>query len=126
MNIDFYYSKEKNNLIEILNATEEVTFAGYEKLIPNTVDAAKEKHVPVVSIEDDNMLFVQVGEVSHPMTKEHLISAIYIVTDKGNMFKKVLTEEDIPEVTFDISNAKKVDVYAYCNLHGVWKASIER
>ncbi len=126
MNIDFYYSKEQNNLIEVLNSSQEINLDGYERLIPNTVDAAQEKHVPVVKIEDDNMLFIQVGEVSHPMTEEHLISAIYVLTDDGNMYKKILTKNDMPEYTVDIGSAKKVDVYAYCNLHGVWKTRVER
>ena len=125
MNLDFYYSKEQNNLIVVLNSSKEINIDGYEKLIPNTVDAAHEKHVPVVNVEDDGMLFIQVGEVSHPMTEEHLISAIYVVTDNGDMYKKVLTKDDMPEFSVDISSAKEVKVYAYCNLHGVWMTKVE-
>ena len=69
---------------------------------------------------------MQVGEVKHPMTEEHLISAIYVLTDKGDVIKKVLTKDDSPELTVDIGTSNKVDVYAYCNLHGVWKATLER
>ena len=117
MNIDFYYSKEQDNLIEVLNSDQAINIEGYERLIPNTVDVAHEKHVPVVKIENDNMMFIQVGEVSHPMTEEHLISAIYVLTDDGSMYKKVLSKDDMPEYTVDIDSAKKVDV---------WKTRIER
>lgn len=125
MNIDFYYSKENDNLIEVLNLNKDINIEGYEKLIANTTDGAKEKHVPVLKIEDDSILFVQVGEVMHPMSEEHLISKIYVVTDKGDVCKKVLSASDMPEITMDVTGAKKVDVYSYCNLHGLWKASIE-
>ena len=125
MNIEFYYSKEEDNLIEVLNSNGKINIAGYEKLVANTIDAAKEKHVPVIKLEDDNVLFIQVGEVLHPMTKEHLISKIYAVTDKGDVYKKVLDFEDTPEFTIDVSGAKKVDVYSYCNMHGLWKSSVE-
>ncbi len=127
MNIEFLYSKNEDRLIEIvnINGDESVSISGFERLVPNTVDAAKEKHVPVIRLEDDNILYIQVGEVLHPMTSDHLISKLYIVTDKGDLIKKVLTDTDKPELTVDIKDAKKVDVYAYCNLHGLWKTSIE-
>ncbi|MBE6737396.1 MAG: desulfoferrodoxin [Ruminococcaceae bacterium] len=92
------------------------------ELIPGTVDAALEKHVPVVTLED-NLVKVKVGEVTHPMTEEHYIQWIYLQTDKGGQ-RKALTPADAPEAVFALCDEKPVAVYEYCNLHGLWKADI--
>lgn len=94
-------------------------------LVPNTTDAATEKHMPVATFEGE-YLTVKVGEVAHPMTAEHWIQAIYIVTDNGILAKKELANTDQPEYTFKIDGAKEADVYVHCNLHGVWKANFKR
>lgn len=94
-------------------------------LIPNTTDAAEEKHVPVATFDGD-MLNVEVGSTLHPMSDEHLISAIYVVTDNGLYIQKELKSTDEPKYTFKIDDAKIADVYAVCNLHGVWKVSVNR
>lgn len=89
------------------------------------VDAALEKHVPVATIDGDN-LHVSVGAVSHPMTPAHLISNIWVEFAEGNVMKVTLTSNDKPEANFDITGKKgKVTVYEYCNLHGLWKTEIE-
>lgn len=95
-----------------------------KELKANTTDAATEKHVPVCSIEGD-VLTVKVGEVAHPMTEEHLITTIFAVY--GNTIARVnLTANDAPEAKFALNGYKgKVEVYEYCNLHGLWKADIE-
>lgn len=126
LNIKFYYCKKHDNIVEITNAKNNdvcIEKEGLVELVPNTVDAAVEKHVPCVEFVG-NTLKVAVGEVSHPMSEEHLISAIYVVTDKGTIYRKYLTSNDTP--TFEIENidSKHVDVYSYCNLHGLWKKSI--
>ena len=92
------------------------------ELIPGTTDAALEKHVPVVEIED-NLVKVKVGEVAHPMVEEHFIQWVYLQTDKGGQRKNLLPGE-APEVTFALADEKPVAVYEYCNLHGLWKADI--
>lgn len=92
------------------------------ELIPGTVDAALEKHVPVVTVED-NLIKVKVGEVTHPMTDEHYIQWIYLQTDKGGQ-RKALTPADAPEAVFALYDEKSVAVYEYCNLHGLWKTDI--
>lgn len=126
LNIKFYYCREHNNIIEITNGQNKdicIEKENLVELIPNTVDAATEKHVPCITLEG-NTLKVNVGEVVHPMSEEHLISAIYVVTDKNTIYRKYLKETDTP--TFEIENidSKHVDVYSYCNLHGLWKKSI--
>ncbi len=91
-----------------------------KELIPGTVDAAVEKHIPVVEI-DGNKVTVKIGEVEHPMMKEHYIQWISIYTDKGYQLRK-LNPENKPEAVFYIQDDEKVsEVYEYCNLHGLWK-----
>lgn len=94
------------------------------ELTANTTDAALEKHVPVLSIDGD-ILTAKVGEVAHPMTKEHLITTIIAVL--GNKVMRVdLTDADEPVATFALGGYKgTVEVYEYCNLHGLWKVEIE-
>ena len=92
-----------------------------KELVPNTVDAAKEKHVPVCKV-NGNTVEVVVGEVTHPMTAEHLIEWIAIETENGNQ-RKTLKAGEEPKATFSLVAGDKVKaVYAYCNLHGLWKA----
>ena len=92
------------------------------KLEAGVVEASREKHIPVVLL-DSNTVKVTVGSVEHPMTAEHYISWIYLETDEGGQ-RKVLKPDDKPEVTFALADEKPIAVYAYCNLHGLWKAEI--
>ena len=94
-----------------------------EELIPNTVEASGEKHIPVVEVVG-NKVEVKVGSVDHPMTPEHSIEWVYIETEKGGQCKK-LNPGDAPVATFSLKDDKVVAAYAYCNLHGLWKTEIE-
>lgn len=92
-----------------------------KEIIPGTKDAAKEKHVPVYTVEQ-NKVSVKVGSVEHPMTAEHYIEWISIQTKQGNQ-RKCLKPGDKPEACFMICDGDEVEaVYAYCNLHSLWKA----
>lgn len=92
-----------------------------KKLTPNTVDAAKEKHVPVAT-RQGTTLKVKVGEVPHPMTEEHHIAWIAVVS--GNtVMRTELNHTGEPFASFTVEEGP-VDVYAYCNLHGLWKTSM--
>ncbi len=91
-------------------------------LVPNTTDAAGEKHVPVVTVEEGSV-YVNVGAVTHPMTDEHSIEWIYLETENGGQ-RRVLSPGDAPEFTFCTGDDKPVAVYAYCNLHGLWATEI--
>lgn len=92
-----------------------------KEIIPGTTDAAKEKHVPVYTVEQ-NKVSVKVGSVEHPMTAEHYIEWISIQTKQGNQ-RKCLNPGDKPEACFMICDGDEVEaVYAYCNLHSLWKA----
>ncbi len=88
-------------------------------LTENTVDAATEKHVPVVE-KIDGGYKVKVGEVSHPMTEGHLIQWIQLLAD-GKVYTKFLTPDDAPEAVF-LVDAEEVTAREFCNLHGLWKA----
>jgi superoxide reductase len=87
-----------------------------------TVDAAVEKHLPVVKVEGDT-LTATVGSVEHPMSEEHWIDWIYVLTEKGGQMKKLVPGEK-PQLTFALGGEKPLAVYAYCNLHGLWRTEL--
>ena len=91
------------------------------RIVPGTVDASLEKHIPVYKIEG-NKVIVNVGSVEHPMTDEHYIEWISLQTKQGNQ-RKFLKPLDEPTICFSICEGDEVEaVFAYCNLHGLWKA----
>jgi len=92
------------------------------QLVPNTVDASGEKHLPVVAV-DGNVIKVNVGSVDHPMAPEHYIEWIYVQTENGGQ-RKSLNPGDAPAATFCMGDDKAVAVYAYCNLHGLWMTEL--
>ena len=92
-----------------------------EVLTPNTTDAAREKHVPEVSVEK-NIVTVKVGSVEHPMTEMQYIEWIIIETSQGS-YKYNFKPNDKPECKFLLRDDETfVKAYAYCNLHGLWMA----
>ena len=92
-----------------------------QEIIPGTKDASLEKHVPVYSVERDKVV-VSVGEVGHPMIPEHYIEWVAIETNKGNQIK-YLNPGEKPECVFMLTDGELIEsVYAYCNLHDLWKA----
>lgn len=92
-----------------------------QELVPNTVDASNEKHVPQVTMLENNMIKVEVGSVAHPMTEEHHIAFIYVETDKGGIKVDL---KDKPKAVVALGDAKPLVVYEYCNLHGLWKTEL--
>jgi len=90
-----------------------------KKMVENTVDAAKEKHVPVIEKVDGGYK-VKVGSVAHPMTEEHYIEWIELIAD-GKSYRQFLKPGQAPEAVFCVK-ADKVSAREYCNLHGLWKA----
>lgn len=93
-----------------------------EELIPNTVDASGEKHVPVVTRLDECRIKVEVGSVAHPMLPEHHIAFIYVETERGGIR---IDLKDKPEAEICICSEKPLAVYEYCNLHGLWKTELQ-
>ena len=106
----------------LLNLGEQNGTLGKTELIPGSVDAATEKHVPVVEIKENTVL-VKIGEVTHPMLPEHHIEWIILETKKGFQIK-YLEAGDAPEATFVVADDEPVAAYEYCNLHGLWKKEI--
>ncbi len=86
--------------------------------VENTVDAAKEKHVPVVERTADGIK-VKVGSIAHPMEEKHYIEWIEIVAD-GKAYRQFLKPGDVPEALFNTA-AEQLTAREYCNLHGLWK-----
>lgn len=93
-----------------------------KELVPDTTDAANEKHVPVVTVEGD-VLKAVVGSVEHPMEEAHYIQFIFVETDKGG-HRRALKPGEKPEAEFNLHGEKPVAVYEYCNLHGLWKKEL--
>lgn len=88
-------------------------------LVENTVDASKEKHVPVIE-KGNGTITVKVGSVPHPMEDAHYIQWVELIAD-GKVYRQMLKPGQAPEATFCIS-ATQVTAREHCNLHGQWKA----
>ncbi len=124
MELQFFICKHCGKIITVVKDSKvPVMCCGQkmEQLIPGVIDAAAEKHIPVYVVEG-NTVNVKIGEVIHPMTEAHLIEWVAIQTNQGYQLKH-LAPDTAPEATFALCNGEAViAVYAYCNLHGLWKA----
>ena len=119
---EIYKCEACGNIVEVLTGGggELVCCGEPMKLyVENTVDAAKEKHVPVIE-KINGGYKVRVGSEAHPMEAKHYIEWIEILAD-GKAYRKFLNPGDAPEAVFMI-DAAKVTAREYCNLHGLWKA----
>lgn len=118
----FYRSRKENSIYSYVSvAGLPVEDKADEELVPNKVDAAQEKHVPVIE-KEDKLVTVKVGSVAHPMTEEHYIVFIAIETKYGTQTKN-LHPGDKPEAVFTLSADDEIlAAYEYCNLHGLWMA----
>lgn len=124
-NNKFYVCEHCGNLIGMIHdAGVPMMCCGQKmtKLEPGVVEASHEKHIPVVTVED-NLVTVTIGSVEHPMVEEHHIVWVYLQTDRGGQ-RKCLEVGKAPTVTFALADEKPVAAYAYCNLHGLWKKEI--
>jgi len=109
------------NIVEVLHGGDGDLVCCGEKMrlvTENTVDAAKEKHVPVIE-KTANGYKVKVGSVAHPMEDKHYIEWIALCAD-GTIYRHYLKPGDAPEAEFCVT-AREVTAHAYCNLHGLWK-----
>jgi len=119
--LQVYKCEVCGNIVEVLHAgAGELVCCGQpmKLFVENTVDAAKEKHVPVIE-KATNGFVVKVGSVDHPMEEKHYIEWIQLIAD-GVSYRKFLTPGDKPEASFAIQ-ATSVSAREYCNLHGLWK-----
>lgn len=92
------------------------------RLEAGVVEASHEKHIPVVTVEG-NTVKIDVGSVAHPMSAEHSILWVSLLTTKGS-YRKNLEVGAAPVVSFTLTDEEPVAAYAYCNLHGLWKSDI--
>ncbi len=119
--LEVYKCDVCGNIVEVLHGGGgELVCCGQPMnlLVENTVDAAREKHVPVIEKVDGGVK-VKVGDVPHPMEDKHWIEWVEIIAD-GKAYRQFLNPGEAPEATFNIE-ADQVTAREYCNLHGLWK-----
>lgn len=124
-NKKFYICEKCGNVVEMIHASGVNPHCCGQKMSvieAGVVEASREKHVPEVELLDGKVK-VTVGSVLHPMAEEHSILWVYLETDKGGQRKHLEVGKE-PVVYFALDNEKPVAVYAYCNLHGIWKKEI--
>ncbi len=124
-NNKFYICERCGNIVGLVhNGGGALVCCGQKmtELKPGVVEASHEKHIPVVRVEG-NRVEVTVGSVIHPMAEEHSILWVYLETDKGG-HRKCLEVGAAPVAVFELADEKPIAAYAYCNLHGLWKADI--
>ena len=123
-NLEIYKCEKCGNMVEVVHGgAGELVCCGQPMMLmkENSVDAAKEKHVPVIEKTADGYL-VKVGSVAHPMEEKHYIEWIELIAD-GRSYRKFLKPADAPEASFCVA-ASRVTAREYCNLHGLWKAEL--
>ena len=124
-NVKFYICPTCGNVIEMINdsgVNPVCCGKPMNELLPNTVEASGEKHIPAVRIEGENVI-VNVGSVNHPMQDVHYIEWVQLVTENGSQ-RRMLKPGQEPNVVFHLAGEKPLAVYAYCNLHGLWKTEL--
>ena len=120
----FFKCRHCGNVVEkVVDSGVAVICCGekMEQLVPNTVEASGEKHIPVVTRIDECTIKVEVGSVAHPMTPDHHIAFIYVETEDGGIRVDL---KDKPEAVVCTCGSKIKAVYEYCNLHGLWKVDM--
>ncbi len=122
----FYKCNHCGNIIaKVIDKGVPVVCCGEKmaEIIPNTTEAATEKHLPVATV-NGNEITVKIGSVAHPMLDNHFIEWVYIETEQGGQ-RKALKPGDEPQVVFALADGDVAKaVYAYCNLHGLWKTEL--
>lgn len=122
---NFFICGRCRNLIGMINSSGAVIYccgAPMDNLEPEYTDSGKEKHAPLVNRVGDEIT-VNVGEKSHPMTADHAISWVALITNRGH-HRKLLIPGEEPVVRFTLNGEDPIAVYSYCNLHGLWKTQI--
>ena len=122
--LEVYKCSVCGNMVEVVHVGGgELVCCGKPMIlqVANTVDASKEKHVPVIEINDKGIL-VKIGSVPHPMEDKHYIEWIEVVAD-GNAERVFLKPGDKPEAQF-CCKPKKLTAREYCNLHGLWQSAV--
>lgn len=127
MKTEFYYCPVCGNVIvKVVDSGVTPHCCGKEmvKLVPGSVDATVERHVPVFKRKDECTVVVEVGSTPHPMTPDHHIVFIYLQTENGGQLRYLDPEKPAAAEFCDCKD-KVVAVYEYCNLHGLWMTSVK-
>ena len=125
MKAKFYICEHCGNLVTTIhNAGVPLVCCGekMKELLPNTVEASGEKHLPVAELSGST-LTVTVGAVEHPMVDVHHIQWLFVETENGGQLR-YLAPGQAPKAVFELGSEKPVAVYAYCNLHGLWMTKL--
>ena len=119
---EIYKCGHCGNIVEVLHGDgAKLVCCGEDMKLytENTVDAAKEKHIPVIE-KTGNTIKIKVGSVQHPMEEKHYIEWIELIADE-KIYRKYLKPGDVPEAVFEVQ-AESITAREFCNLHGLWKA----
>jgi superoxide reductase len=119
--LQIYKCPHCGNIVEVVNAGGGQLVCCGEPMVlatENSVDASKEKHIPVIEKTKDGYK-VTVGSVLHPMEEKHFIEWIELIAD-GRAYRQFLNPGEAPEAFFSVA-AQKVTAREYCNIHGLWK-----
>jgi superoxide reductase len=120
--LEVYKCEICGNIVEVIHAGKgELACCNKPMTLvkENTVDASREKHVPVIE-KTQNGIMVKVGSVAHPMEEKHYIEWIEVIAD-GKAYRQFLSPGDAPEAFFPVK-AEEITAREYCNMHGLWKA----
>lgn len=120
--LEIYKCEVCGNIVEVVHGGKgELVCCGQpmKLFVENTVDAAREKHVPVMEKTADGVK-VKVGSVPHPMEEKHYIEWVEVIDAEGKAYRQFLQPGATPEATFCVKGGQ-VTAREYCNLHGLWK-----
>lgn len=119
--MNFYKNKNDNFFVQLdneQNAPQELI-----QILVEKHEGDETKHQPIIT-KEGHQIKVKIGDVMHPMTLEHHISMIFLKTKQGGQYK-LLSYQESPIVTFELSeDDEPLEVYGYCNLHGLWKEAV--
>lgn len=125
--MNIYYCKHCKRICYTYPVDSTLVCCGDEMTLlqPKTTDQGNEKHLPVVLRTEKDQIKVTIGSVLHPMLPEHFIQWVFIAQE-GYYQIKTFAPGDVPEATFHVSPDKDIQVYEFCNIHGLWLTSVKK
>ncbi len=124
--MNIYYCKHCKRICYTYPVDSTLVCCGDEMTLlkPKTVDEGNEKHLPVIEKVAENKISVKVGEVQHPMLENHYIQWIFV--SNGDRYQiKQFKPVDVPQAEFFVDFGQKIEVYEFCNIHGLWMAEFK-
>lgn len=123
--LEIYKCELCGNIVEVIHAGEGEHVCCKQPmnlLTENTVEASKEKHIPVIE-KTNTGYHVKIGSVAHPMEEKHYIEWIELIVD-GKAYRQFLNPGDAPEAAFNVTG-ENVTAREYCNIHGLWRQDLQ-